>query len=1022
MRIMGAVAMISFLALSAPAATWHVSPAGSDTNSGSEKAPFATLKRAVEAATTSAEPGEIVLHAGVYPGDVTIPAPASAPSNPPPLLIRAASREAGGFEDVVIDGGRTITEAKLVDAARGIYFVPVALANFEPSMWEADKRLRYPFLADRRSVEVFPGSLAPGRDLDGGDLKEGLYFRTSDSRPPAEHDLGLARDRKGLIVLRPNVTVRGLRFRHFQLYFGVCAVSIEAANVTVERCEVWNAWGAFMVSEGIPDAKILACTATDVATGVKSYGRNTVVEDCRFIRINDAFEVQEYEQDQCGIQFYSSHTQTARRNLCAGFNLGIFIKASGGVLILEDNTVVAPPKGGERGIGPNTWRPGSVCRGNLVTGYEEPISVSTLNRECRVTSNQIWLASSPKRAEETAAAIKADAGGETAVARPLFVNEAKGDYRLAATVAGKEADTSPPMVKVEVQAPAQLCGLRSQVYSRKNSWIGGKEPELIEDTVLDPARAAWLVPTNRLTLRLKAEDALGTVKALRVRRNAADWSAPEPFRETLVIDLPGEAAWTDIAVQVSDAAGNWSEPAKVRVMTAARPPRLVGKPTIITSGQGAIIAFKTDIPCQALIEWGSQGAFDWRVEDPVETRFRNDVSQGMEYTELISGPRTGHCLALIPPAKAGPACSFRLKLKGIGTGEAALAEEGVFTLQGPARTLHVAAAGNDGENGGSKESPFATIQYAVDRALPGDRVLVAPGVYAGSVSVTHGGVAGNPIRIESAVPRAAVLDGRRDEDCGFRLSNVSHVQISGFEIRWYAGYGVLMYRAGDILVEHCTCWGRHWVKGRPGPSEGIGAYKSARIAVDHSVFFALNSAFRFSECEGLRLTGNTASRCFHRVLEIAYSAPCYLRDNSFAFGSSYVLALTLTPAQVAAVDSDYNNFAVQLREDAYAYARKENIVIPPGEMLKREEGFFMGESKSLASLGCHKPDYTFDGVVNIPTLTPWREKTGQDKHSIVAHPRYADPQNRDFRLLPASPNIGAGENGGMIGALGVAAP
>jgi hypothetical protein len=40
-------------------------------------------------------------------------------------------------------------------------------------------------------------------------------------------------------------------------------------------------------------------------------------------------------------------------------------------------------------------------------------------------------------------------------------------------------------------------------------------------------------------------------------------------------------------------------------------------------------------------------------------------------------------------------------------------------------------------------------------------------------------------------------------------------------------------------------------------------------------------------------------------------------------------------------------------------------------------------------------------------------------HSIFKHPRYADPVRRDFRLLPDSPNIGAGEGGTNIGALGV---
>src|SRR6185295_1827933 len=101
------------------------------------------------------------------------------------------------------------------------------------------------------------------------------------------------------------------------------------------------------------------------------------VENCRFFRIDDSFVVKEDEQDQCGIQFYTSNIQTARRNLCVGFQAGIFIKASGGLLVLENNTVVASPKGGERGLGPNTWRAGSICRSNVVVGYEEAISTSS---------------------------------------------------------------------------------------------------------------------------------------------------------------------------------------------------------------------------------------------------------------------------------------------------------------------------------------------------------------------------------------------------------------------------------------------------------------------------------------------------------------------------------------------------------------------------------------------------------------------------------------------------------------------
>jgi len=39
-------------------------------------------------------------------------------------------------------------------------------------------------------------------------------------------------------------------------------------------------------------------------------------------------------------------------------------------------------------------------------------------------------------------------------------------------------------------------------------------------------------------------------------------------------------------------------------------------------------------------------------------------------------------------------------------------------------------------------------------------------------------------------------------------------------------------------------------------------------------------------------------------------------------------------------------------------------------------------------------------------------------HSIFADPKYADPENWDFRLRPDSPNIAGGEGGTTIGALG----
>jgi hypothetical protein len=66
-----------------------------------------------------------------------------------------------------------------------------------------------------------------------------------------------------------------------------------------------------------------------------------------------------------------------------------------------------------------------------------------------------------------------------------------------------------------------------------------------------------------------------------------------------------------------------------------------------------------------------------------------------------------------------------------------------------------AAAGGDG----SSARPFRTIQQAADLALPGDEVLVAPGVYREWVDPRNGGTAAKPVRYRSEVPLRAVITG-----------------------------------------------------------------------------------------------------------------------------------------------------------------------------------------------------------------------------------------------------------------------
>ncbi len=71
---------------------------------------------------------------------------------------------------------------------------------------------------------------------------------------------------------------------------------------------------------------------------------------------------------------------------------------------------------------------------------------------------------------------------------------------------------------------------------------------------------------------------------------------------------------------------------------------------------------------------------------------------------------------------------------------------------------HVSASAAPGGDG-SEGRPFSAIQQAADLALPGDTVLVQPGIYREWVDPKNGGTPGARITYRSAVPLGAVITG-----------------------------------------------------------------------------------------------------------------------------------------------------------------------------------------------------------------------------------------------------------------------
>ena len=95
-----------------------------------------------------------------------------------------------------------------------------------------------------------------------------------------------------------------------------------------------------------------------------------------------------------------------------------------------------------------------------------------------------------------------------------------------------------------------------------------------------------------------------------------------------------------------------------------------------------------------------------------------------------------------------------------------------------------AKRGRDGRDG-SAGQPVRTIQFAVDRAKPGDTIIVHPGLYAEPVRITRGGTQDRPIVIRAAEKWQAVLDSSRHAAVMIGIYQAPYVEIHGLEIRWY---------------------------------------------------------------------------------------------------------------------------------------------------------------------------------------------------------------------------------------------
>ena len=987
----------------------HVSPRGSDGNPGTADRPFATIRAALKSVAGSDQPVEVVIHEGVYPGNVMVGTRADLTAGPrPALLVRAAKKPDGSFVEAVVDGARQVENCVALSDRPGVFKMPARYNYFRrPHMWEADTRTRYTLVADLAAVAHYPASFWYDEST--------VYFHTSDGRPPRDHDMGMSRDHVGIAVWRPNVTVRGIQCRNLLAWRWSSGVELRAPNTAAEDCRVQNSVRGFQIMMEPPGTRVFRCRTDDCAGGVYSQGTRGVVEDCRFYKIRDGFMVPAYPQDDTGIQFYHPAFEgEVRGNLCVGFCNGIFIKCKDSQFIVENNTCV---DGISFGVGCTKWHPKTVIRHNVVVGFSTPFVMPNALKPTTVLGhNCLWGADERQLQRAVDAAGKAGVAKHNVAADPMFYAPAAGDYRLLpASPCAKMGpkgescgafgvvepgfkDVRPPSVSLTAAAPARQAASAPTLWHERDPWMGGY-PNAAPSTQAGPSE--WLTPTPKVTIYVQAQDHVSKPAQMKIRVKEGAWGAAMSFREQIVCDLTRHGRRALVSARVSDGAGNWSEPASIRLRLAATGPKILEGPSVRSTSSGSVVLFATDVACKVTAEFGKDNRYGSTFEQPAHVQ-----RAWLSGSEDRSAPRVSNVLALLPPTvEPGATYHYRLVLED-ELGNKTVTPDATFALRGRPEARSVSPNGEDVEAGGTRQKPWRTIQFAVDRALPGDRIVLLPGLHTGESILTHGGIEGAPITIEGEEPGKAVLDSRHHADTCLKLLHAPHVVIKGLEVRWfgrggtfYSGgkAGIFVERSPNVTVHGCRIWNDFWM-GWPIGS-GICARWSPGFVADRNVIYQVEQGITLYFSPGARITHNTIFKNMYGAVKFLYSLKGTVsRNNSFCFsGNDQFVVAYREKGELAGFDSDYNNVGTKLRSP------DPGDEIVPDSSLFRHHG-----SKAVISLNRKR----------FNSLRAWREATGKDRHSIFRDPKYVDPEHWDLRLKPDSPNIGAGEGGATIGALG----
>ena len=383
---------------------------------------------------------------------------------------------------------------------------------------------------------------------------------------------------------------------------------------------------------------------------------------------------------------------------------------------------------------------------------------------------------------------------------------------------------------------------------------------------------------------------------------------------------------------------------------------------------------------------------------------------------------------------------------------------------GTSQTYYVATTGSDSNNGLSPQTPFLTIQHAIETVGPGGTIEIMGGTYAGGITIDHPGTANGWITMEPYQNQQVTIDGSNTMNDVFFYNNSgapTYWEVKGLHITNAQQYTVQISVPDVKLVDNdisgahndlvklvqaahnVVIWGNkvHNNNAAPGTNaQGIDMVGSQNVLVAHNTVYNIASIGMYCKGNAANITfeDNALNNIYSRGIMLGESTgveyllpgKTYESYNSIIKNNVITNDQSACLAESSSYDAEiYNNSCYNTAIDRHAaiYVSNEseigqgatNVYIRNNLIadfsMRPMVTIAPGAMSNISTLHINHNLYwdpaavTFEwngrGLYGLG-LAQWRQATGFDLSSLVANPHFSSTAT--LALKANSPAIDAG--------------